>query len=437
MNELLQTGTEAFRHPWAAGLIFIGTFIMISFRRMSILPIGRPSAALLGAVLMVAFGVVEPEEAYRLVNWDTICLLLGMMIIAEHLRAAGLFERFTRVVEKFNSPFGLLIAVSISSALLSAILVNDPVCVVMTPLVIEVCRRKRLKLLPYLVILATSSNIGSSLTLTGNPQNMIIGSLSRLGYLRFVLLMSLPVIVAMLINSLLAWLYYGRDLLLDDTSIEKGEFLPVRESIPEQIVKTRRLRVGVAGLCLACLGFVSGFSMAFSALAGAVVVITFHRKDPSELLEKMEWSLLLFFAALFVVIGGLQTSGLASAVTAWSMHLIAGDMISQVWIFSGITLVGSNLLSNVPFVLLASQSVPSMGTPDLFWCLLAYVSTIAGNLTIFGSVANMIVAETAKDDCKISFWAFARFGIVSTILSLLTGVWILTQIFLVMNISIR
>lgn len=428
MNEVLQNGAEVFRHPWAAGLIFAGTFLMISFRRLSILPIGRPSAALLGAVLMVVFGVVEPEEAYRLVNWDTICLLLGMMIIAEHLRAAGLFERFTLFVEKYDSPFGLLAGISAVAALLSAILVNDPVCVVMTPLVLEICRRKRLNPFPYLMVLATSSNIGSSLTLTGNPQNMIIGSLSKLGFLRFMALMSAPVVVSMLINLTLAWFYYGDRLRLADCPSDLPDALPTRESIPEKLVKTRRLRLGLLGLGLACLGFVTGFSMAFSALAGAAVVITFHRKDPSELFVKMEWSLLLFFAALFVVIGGLQTSGLAKAVTDWSLQLISGDLLRQVWIFSGVTLAGSNLLSNVPFVLLASQSIPSIVSPDLFWCLLAYVSTIAGNLTIFGSVANMIVAETAGNDCRMSFWDFARFGIPSTILCLLSGVWLLSHI---------
>jgi len=428
MIEVTQAATEAFRHPWLAGLIFVGTFVLISFRRLSMLPIGRPSAALLGAVLMVAFGVVEPEEAYRLVNWDTICLLLGMMIVAEHLRAAGLFDIFSRLTEKIYSPFGLLVLVGAVAALSSAVLVNDPVCVVMTPLVLEICRRKRLKPLPYLIMLATSSNIGSSLTLTGNPQNMIIGNLSKLGFLRFMLLMAAPFCAAMLVNVGLAWLFYRNGLKSDDDlPVRPADAIP-RESRPEGIIKTRRLRIGLTGLAVACAGFVCGFSMAFSALAGAVIVITFHREDPSELLEKMEWSLLMFFAALFVVIGGLQTSGLARALTEWSLRLIAGDLDAQVWIFSGVTLVGSNLLSNVPFVLLASQSVPQMTTPELFWCLLGFVSTIAGNLTIFGSVANMIVAETARNDCPISFWAFARFGIPSTILSLLAGVWLLSHI---------
>ncbi|EKD82710.1 MAG: Arsenite transport protein [uncultured bacterium] len=116
-------------------------------------------------------------------------------------------------------------------------------------------------------------------------------------------------------------------------------------------------------------------------------------------------------------------------MTEKSMQLISGDIVSQVWIFSGVTLVGSNVLSNVPYVLLAAQSVPSLGNQELFWSLLAYVSTIAGNMTLFSSVANLIVAETAKDDCNMSFWSFAKFGIPTTLISMALGILILLQIF--------
>ena len=425
MDNIVET---SFRHPVAAAIIFGITFILISFRRLKFLPIGRPSSALLGAVLMVAFGVMTPKEAYELVNWDTICLLLGMMIVAEHLRSAGLFETITAKLENFNKPFALLTVVAFSAALLSAVLVNDPVCVVFTPLVLMLCHKKHLNPLPFLIVLATSSNIGSSLTLTGNPQNMIIGSISKLGFIPFMGKMLLPFLVAMGINLGLAWLYYGKKLTLDSASAEiKAADAAITEA-DDHPLKTRRLRIGLLGLAVTCIGFITGCSMAFSALAGAVIVITFHRKDPGEIFAKLDWSLLMFFAALFVVIGGLQTSGLAVAIADWSLKLISGSLNQQIWTFSGVTLIGSNLLSNVPFVLLASNSVPSLSSPELFWCLLAFVSTIAGNLTIFGSVANMIVAETAGDKCKISFWEFARFGAVSTILCLISGIIILSLI---------
>ncbi|NLF96396.1 MAG: anion transporter [Candidatus Riflebacteria bacterium] len=420
---------EGLRHPWAAGLIFIFTFIMISVRRMQLLPIGRPSAAMLGAVLMVLCGVMSPEEAYTLVNWDTICLLLGMMIIAEHLRAAGLFQKFTSGVAQVDSPFGLLMALSVISALSSAILVNDTVCVVMTPLVLAICRHKRLNPFPYLIVLVTSANIGSALTLTGNPQNMIVGNLSGMNYLRFIAVMSLPVLVAMGFNSLLAWLYYRNQLLLPEATANAGLEEDSEASDVEEVAKTRRLRIGLFGLGLTCLGFATGFSMAFSALAGAVVVITFHRRDPADILARVEWSLLLFFASLFVVIGGLQTSGLARIITESPLQMVSGSLSSQVWIFSGVTLLGSNVLSNVPYVLLAASSVPSLGNSELFWSILAYVSTVAGNMTLFSSVANLIVAESAKDRCSISFWGYARFGIPTTLLSIIFGVLIMLQIF--------
>ena len=418
----------AFRHPIAAAIIFGITFILISFRRLSILPIGRPSSALLGTVLMVAFGVVTPKEAYNLVNWDTICLLLGMMIVAEHLRSAGLFEKITSKLENFDKPFVLLVVIAFSAAILSSILVNDPVCVVFTPLVLLLCHKKHLNPLPYLIVLATSSNIGSSLTLTGNPQNMIIGNISKLEFLHFLKLMLLPFLAAMAINLGLAWLFYRNKLKLEAAPIEIKNADALYNYEDDHPLKTRRLRIGILGLIVTCLGFITGCSMAFSALAGAVIVITFHRKDPGEILAKLDWSLLMFFSALFVVIGGLQTSGLAAAIANWSLKLISGELTKQIWVFSGVTLVGSNLLSNVPFVLLASHSVPSLNNPELFWCLLAYVSTIAGNLTIFGSVANMIVAETAGDRCKISFWEFARFGIPSTLICIAVGVLILSAI---------
>jgi Na+/H+ antiporter NhaD/arsenite permease-like protein len=425
MLENLEGAGFVLKNPWAAVIIFVLTFIMISFRKMKLLPIGRPSAALFGAVLMVIFGVMTPEEAYALVNWDTICLLLGMMIIAEHLRAARFFDNFSTLFEKINSPFMLLTMISVFGALASSILVNDPVCVVMTPMVLEICRRKGLNPFPYLVVLATSSNIGSALTLTGNPQNMIIGSISKLNFMKFVYVMLLPFFICMVINLALAALYYKKELVLPETSDNAEAYSKLKAESNENQEILRSKRIGFFSLTIACIGFVAGYSMAFSALTSAVVVILFHRKDPSNLLSKIDWSLLLFFSALFVVIGGLQTSGLSYLLTSKSLELISGTLSEQIWKFSGITLIGANLLSNVPFVLLAAPSIQAMDNPELFWYVLAFVSTVAGNLTIFGSVANMIVAEGAGDNCKIGFWAFAKFGALSAILCILAGVAIL------------
>ena len=159
-----------------ASVIFAITYVLISGRQLKILPLNRPAAALLGAVLMVATGVVTPERAYLAVNYDTIVLLLAMMLVSAYLYLAHFFEWAADVVLRFSrTPQRLLLYLTLTSGILSALLVNDTICLMLTPLVIAVIRRGKLPLLPYLIALATSANIGSVATLVGNPQNMIIG----------------------------------------------------------------------------------------------------------------------------------------------------------------------------------------------------------------------------------------------------------------------
>ncbi|HNV70482.1 MAG TPA: anion transporter [Candidatus Ozemobacteraceae bacterium] len=424
----MTTNTEAavavLNHPFLAGSIFLVTFVLVSFRQMRILPIGRPAAAMLGAVSMVVGGVMTPEQAYTLVNWDTIGLLLGMMIIAEYLRDAGFFRSLTRRLHRMQSPFRLLAAISLFSGLASAFLVNDTICVVMTPLVLGICESRRLHPFPYLMALATSSNIGSALALTGNPQNMIIGVLSGLDYTRFLVLMLLPVAVSLVLNIVLLRWFYGPMLKspLPEDAVTPSPVLDDDETLGKPIA---RLSFSVLALIAACVGFFSGFSMAFSALAGASLVILLNRKDPKEFLARVDWPLLLFFSSLFIVIGGLKVSGLSAAGTAWAMQFVSGTLQHQSWVFSLVTLIGSNVFSNVPFVMLVGQTVPHLAAPQLFWSLLAFVSTVAGNLTLFGSVANLIVAEGARGRCEVGFMAYARFGVPSTLLVVSIGTAIL------------
>src|SRR4029077_2609590 len=169
-----------------ATVIFAITYVLISGRQLKILPLNRPAAALLGAVLMVCTGVMTPERAYRAVNYDTVVLLLGMMLISAYLYLAHFFEWAADVVLNFSrTPQRLLLYLTLTSGILSALLVNDTICLMLTPLVIAVIRRGKLPMLPYLIALATSANIGSVATLVGNPQNMLIGHFSQLSFARF------------------------------------------------------------------------------------------------------------------------------------------------------------------------------------------------------------------------------------------------------------
>jgi Na+/H+ antiporter NhaD/arsenite permease-like protein len=206
-----------------ASAIFAITYALISGRQLKILPLNRPAAALLGAVLMIATGVMTPERAYRAINCDTLVLLLGMMLISAYLYLAHFFEWAAALVLNFSrTPARLLLYVTLTSGILSALLVNDTICLMLTPLVVAVIRRGRLPLLPFLIALATSANIGSVATLVGNPQNMIIGHFSRIPFSEFSRALLPAAVVGLVINFFI--LRFGFRKVLRETTIDRTEY---------------------------------------------------------------------------------------------------------------------------------------------------------------------------------------------------------------------
>jgi Na+/H+ antiporter NhaD/arsenite permease-like protein len=234
-----------------ATVIFGITYVLISGRQLKILPLNRPAAALLGAVLMVSTGVMTPERAYRAVNYDTLVLLLGMMLISAYLYLAHFFEWAADVVLKFSqTPQRLLIYLMLTSGILSALLVNDMICLMLTPLVVAVIRRGKLPLLPFLVALATSANIGSVATLVGNPQNMIIGDFSHLPFSEFARSLAPIALVGLAINF--GIVSFGFRGVLRTTAISRES-----HSIP-------KLDRGL--FAIVCIVFVSIFACFFAGL---------------------------------------------------------------------------------------------------------------------------------------------------------------------------
>lgn len=410
---------------WIAVAIFALTYALISSRRLRVLRLNRPAAALLGAVLMVMCGVLQIPDAYRAVDWNTIVLLLGMMLLSAYLQMAGFFELAADwILRKAGTPrrlLGLLIA---ASGLLSALLVNDTICLLMTPLVVAVIVRGRLPLFPYLMALATAANIGSVMTLTGNPQNMIIGSLSGIPYGQFLIGLAPSAILCLALDyAFLAWVFRKT---LAAARIEVTRIEPARVD---------RLLLGKT---LACLGLVTvafffdgalrarfGLNVAWIALAGATLAMVIARIDTHEALKLVDWHLLLFFAALFVVVEGLRGTNLPEAIYL-SLHGVFGQTVpSQAWNFAWFSCIGSNAFSNVPFVLVAGHWIDNFLDPQLMWKVLALSTTFAGNLTIFGSVANIIVVECAKPHIDVGFWDYARLGIPITVATTVVGVSLL------------
>lgn len=395
--------------------IFAFTYLLISGRRLKILPLYRPAAAMLGVVLMVATGVMTPEEVYRAVDYNTVVLLLGMMLIAAYLHLAGFFGWAADwILRRARTPHRLLLLVMLTSAVLSALLVNDTVCLLLTPLVVAVMVRGRLPLLPYLIALATSANTGSVATLVGNPQCMIIGQMSGMSFGRYALVMTPVAAVCLTINyAVLAW---GFRKTLSTAHIDTAG---TAEAAPALDVKLCTIVGAVFTLVFA--GFLLGCNLPWTAMAGAALIMVVARRDTHVVLKHVDWHLLVFFAALFVVVEGLNHTGLPSQLRP----SFGQSVTAQAWNLTWFSVLGSNIFSNVPFVLVVGKWISSLGHPELMWKVLALTTTFAGNLTILGSVANIIVVESARGHCEVGFWDYARLGIPITLLTTLAGVTLL------------
>lgn len=396
--------------------IFLLTYGLIAVRRLRLLPIGRPAGALLGATLMVGLGVLSPEESYRAIDHDTIVLLFGMMLLSAELSQTGFFAWTSRAVLRVcRTPLQLLLSLALLSGVLSAFLVNDTVCLFLAPVVVSACQRAKLPMGPYLIALATSANIGSAATLVGNPQNMIIGSLSGISFRSFLFWVGPVAAVGLLVNGALLYLFYRREIgtrfMLD------GEGLLTEQPVDGPWLF--RVMLVVAGVVVA---FFAGAHLGYATLFGATLVMLWRRREPSETFGQVDWTLLVFFSGLFVVVAGLSSTGLIQrAWEALAPHLSL-TRAGGVFGFSGAMVIGSNLVSNVPMVLLTGPHLGALGSETLGWLLLSFTTTIAGNLTLVGSVANIIVAERARDSYELGFLEYLRFGVVSTLAVLLVGV---------------
>src|SRR5881392_2623703 len=377
-----------FQKEIIATVIFAITYMLISGRQLKILPLNRPAAALLGAVLMVSTGVMTPERAYCAVNYDTLVLLLGMMLISAYLYLAHFFEWAADVVLNFSrTPRRLLLYLTLTSGILSALLVNDTICLMLTPLVVGVIKRGKLPLLPFLIALATSANVGSVATLVGNPQNMIIGHFSHIPFSEFARSLAPAAIIGLAINfGILRFCF--RNVLRAAVIIRE----------PDVVLKLDR-----ALLALVCIVFVSifvcffaGLNLAWTALAGAAVVMVLARRDTHAVLKLVDWHLLVFFAALFVVVEALSGTGLPDQIYENVRGVFGTSIRSQAWNLAWFSALGSNVFSNVPFVLVAGKWLHNFAHPELMWKVMALATTLAGNLTILGSVANIIVVESAR-----------------------------------------
>lgn len=371
------------------------------------LRMNRTTIALVGSTVILSLGILDLPTAWSAIDANTIVFLLSMMIVNAGLTYAGFFQIVLKLLLRLTrSPGGLVTVITISSALLSAIFLNDTIALIFTPLILSLTQTLKLNPVPYLLAMAGATNLGSVATLSGNPQNIVIGSLSKIPYLDFLGALAPIAGLGLLIQlGLLFWLY---------PEVRSWQPLPIANAItpklyPPLLLKTIAI---VLGLLTA---FLIGFPLAQSALVAASLLLITRRLKPDRLLRSIDGPLLLMFSGLFILAKATES---LQVLTPWLSHLQSPAALL------GVTTVLSNLISNVPAVLLIAPSL----TPDNPhpWLLLAAGSTLAGNLTLFGSVANLITVEAAhRLGYSLTFWEHLRFGLPLTIATLgLTYFWL-------------
>lgn len=398
--------------PIITAVLVILIYAGIAVGRVPFLRMNRAGIALVGAALLVLTGALTEEQAIHSLDMGTILLLGAMMVINVNLRLSGFFRWVAAyTIRVARTPKMLLALIILSSGVLSAIFLNDPVCLMFTPLVVELTLRLKRDPIPYLVGLGVASNVGSVATITGNPQNIIIGQASGIPYLEFLAYLGPVALIGLVICWVVIVLVYPREF----SGVLEAVNLPAPRTYSPLL---RRTMLVVAGLLIAFLVGVPVVTA--TCIAGGILLIS--RLRPQKLLA-LDWDLLAFFAGLFVVTGAIEAAGISRA-----LFVAFEDVLkSGIPAFTVVTGALSNVVSNVPAVLLMRPEMSSFADPHQAWLVLAMASTLAGNLTLLGSAATLIVAEVAKTQgVTLSFGAYLRAGVPITLLTLVVGVlWLM------------
>jgi Na+/H+ antiporter NhaD/arsenite permease-like protein len=399
----------------AAGIFFV-TYSGIALGRIPGLAIDRTGIALLGAVSMLATGILDNGEALKSIDGPTILLLYSLMVLSAQFTLCGFYTKVAVSVTKFVArPELFLFALICASAVLSAVIANDIVCLAFTPVICVATVRARLNPIPFVLGLSCASNIGSAATIMGNPQNMLIGQIGSLHFGGFVLWCLPPTIVSLVALYFIILFSYGSKWRDESTELNRDA-----HKWPKYDAHQSAKALALATILIAL--FFTGIPREVSALAIAAIIPFSRTIKTRAILGLVDWHLITLFCALFVVVQGVIKFG----IPQYGVQLLGtlGYSLNEPLVLSSVTLVLSNLVSNVPAVMLLLKNIDLEHTKNLY--LLALVSTYAGNLFIIGSIANLITIEQARVyNVSVSFRSHAKTGIPVTVASILVALaWI-------------
>ncbi|MBP2643035.1 MAG: arsenical pump rane protein [Firmicutes bacterium] len=399
---------------WQAGILLVFVLVVFSIGKSPVFRVDRAGAAIIAAALMVACGVLTFDEAVKCIDFRTIVILFFMMIVIANLKVAGFFELMGWFLARsVGSPKQLLLVTVGMSGALSAFCINDIVCLLFTPVVLLVAKRAGCNPLPHLLGTAIASNVGSAATLLGNPQNILIASLSGVSFVNY-FLRAFPVsVIGLLVSYFIISFVYRKEL---------AGFLSTHECAKVCIHKYLVYK-SLFVLALVILGYIAGVDLALTSSLGAAFLLVTRRVEPNKIYTSIDFNLLIIFIGLFIVVGGLEQSGLMRAVVLQTENYVN---FQHKTVFAAVTIVLSNLVSNVPAVMLLKYFLPPVDNMQ-WWTALGVFSTFAGNLTITGSIANLIVVEIAKrNNITIGFFDYLKAGLPVTLVTSLVAFYLLS-----------
>ena len=404
------------------------TFFIVLFILISLEVINKTILALLGAVLFIAMGIVNQQQAYDDIDWHVIFLLIGMMVIVGITKASGLFQyiaiKSAKVVN--GDPVKILILFSIITAILSALLDNVTTVLILTPVIILISVELGLNPIPFIISSALASNIGGMATLIGDPPNIMIGSAAGLGFTDFLVNLGPLVLILLITHSFLILLFFKKDL---NVSLERRarimEF-DEKASISDKPLLIKSLIVLFMVLLLFLLHSFTGLEPSTVALGGAALLMLLAGGDEvEEYFHEVEWATIFFFIGLFIMVGGLVELGVINFMAEKYLKLIAGDLIltseSLIWV-SGFL---SAFLDNIPYVATMiplverlSQDIGQANINPVWWSL-AIGACLGGNGSLIGASANVVSAGiSGRSGYKISFLEFTKYGMIIMIVTL-------------------
>ena len=402
-----------------AVIIFLITYTGVAIGEIPGLAIDRTGIALLGAILMVVFGVLSTKEAILSIDISTILLLYGLMVLSSQFRLGGFYTWVALKITKFmDKPEKFLFVMMGVSAVLSAILANDIVCLAFTPVLTVSLLNAGLNPIPFLIGLAVSSNIGSASTIIGNPQNMLIGQLGKLDFGHFFLWCTPPSLLSLIGAYFVINIIYSKNFMGNNSPaiIERRAWASFNR---HQSTK------GIIATFILIILFFTEIPREISAISIAGLLLCSRSMHTRSILGFIDWHLITLFCALFIVIKGIESVNLPFTIVEF---LNANSIdIHNLYILTIFSTMLSNFVSNVPATMLITKFLDPLNHTQ--WYVLALSSTFAGNLITIGSIANLITFEQAKEyGVNISFKEHAKVGIPVTVVSIfITILWIIIQ----------